>query len=686
MPPRPTARCCRAVKHLRAPLDNVWITDSVLASAFERSCHASRLSRRNSSSVPGPLENRKRLGKRRITGLYSADFQPTLPPWLIEFPADLTQWKWSPPTEPASRLRMEESPPPKSWSLLTWMDQLLPAEEAVDYPRQEYEHVLQPSDDFSERLEETRGALLKSLAKLDPDFHLAMDRLQHDIYLGLLTLEAIPKALSSFTAAIVAARQDPQVVHSATTALLSAVIKGMAYSRVQGLAQAGPHLCNTLLCRVSELPASRTSAELICTILTVVTDQHMHRLGQGLYAALQTWLAAPARAYEASAQIMANALARLSPQEHTALLAGMESVVMRHEGSHIGHGRRLRWLDILARMPQVDTTFLLEACSRSSLFGQASSTAPAHDLSKLLLQQWQSRGYLRNARQVRSAWKREASTDQALSMSSLAWHISTLEHPGDGGSHRIGLLMSLFRALRRLDMVDGFLASFQKYCHTRQGSSSSSSLSEAGFRAIALASKDHRIVTRMYELMKRHRGTNRPVASRTWSWNDWHPYIKSMILDADVDPNLVWEVLHLESPAERARRHHHQHAQNSNSSTNVMRSTRSAELRLRTKQKLVADMAVWFSRAPHLSDRAALRHVSRCNAWLAAQGLALPAAGLEAVVRVAVRDLQRGEPGRTARLNWALDLTQHRLGAEQAEKTGRVLEMWRRRNAALGGP
>ncbi|KAG7128221.1 hypothetical protein HYQ46_010308 [Verticillium longisporum] len=97
---------------------------------------------------------------------------------------------------------MEESPPPRSWSLLTWMDQLLPAEAAVDYPRQEYEHVLQPSDDFSERLEETRGALLKSLAKLDPEFHLAMDRLQHDIYLGLLTLEAIPKALSSFTAAI----------------------------------------------------------------------------------------------------------------------------------------------------------------------------------------------------------------------------------------------------------------------------------------------------------------------------------------------------------------------------------------------------------------------------------------------------------------------------------------------------
>ncbi|KAL9946744.1 hypothetical protein D7B24_008362 [Verticillium nonalfalfae] len=683
MPTRPTARCCRAVKHLRAPLDNVWITDSVLASAFERYCHASRLSRRNSSSVPGPLENRKRLGKRRITGLYSADFQPTLPPWLIEFPADLTQWKWSPPTELASRLRMEESPPPKSWSLLTWMDQLLPAEEAVDYPRQEYDDVLQPSDDFSERLEETREALLKSLAKLDPDFRLAMDRLQHDIYLGLLTLEAIPKALSSFTATIVAARQDPQVARSATTALLSAIIKGMAYSRVQGLAEASPHLCNTLLRRVSELPASRASAELICTILTVVPDQHMNRLGEGLHAALQTWLAAPARAYEASAPLMANALARISPQEHTALLAGMESVAMRHEGSHIVHGRRLRWLDILARMPQVDTTFLLEACSRSSMFGQASSSAPAHDLSKLLLQQWQSRGYLRNARQVQSAWKREASTDQELSMSSLAWHIGTLEHPGDGGSHRIGLLMSLFRALRRLDMIDGFLASFDKYCRTRQ-SSNSNSLSEVGFRAIALASKDHRIATAMYELMKRHRGTNRPAALRTWSWNDWHPYIKPMILDADVDPNLVWEVLHSESPAERARRHHHQ--QNTTTTTNMMRSKRSAELRLRTKQKLVADMAVWFSRASHLSDRAALRHVSRCNAWLAAQGLTLPAAGLEAVVRVAVRDLKRGEPGRTARLNWALDLTQRRLGVEQAEKTGRVLEMWRRRNADLGRP
>ncbi|KAM0275752.1 hypothetical protein ACHAQH_007438 [Verticillium albo-atrum] len=661
MPTRPTARCCRAAKHLRAPLDNIWITDSVLASAFERYCHVSRLSRRNSSSVPGPLENRKRLGKRRITGLYSADFQPTLPPWLIEFPADLTQWKWFPPTEPASRLKLEESPPQQSWSLLTWMDQLLPAEEALDYPGTGQDAPLESSDDFSDRLQEARGALAKSSGKLHPDFHLAMDRLQHDLYLGLLTVDAIPTAIASFTASISESTQEPQLARSASISLISAVINGMAFSRVQGLAQADSQLCNILLQRISELPANKTGAELLCTILTVAPNEHIRHLGQGLHAVLQTWLTAPAKAYEAAAPTIANALARISPKEHSSLLEGMESAALENNGSAISHDRRLRWLVILAGMPQIDTTYLIEACSRSACFSASSSPSSEVGLSHLLLQQWKSRGYLRNSQQVEKAWKQDAATSPELSLGSLAWNISNLEWPGDGGSNRIGLLMSLFRTLRSLDLFNSFLTSFEKYCRTR------TNLGEAGFKTVALASKDHKTAVSMYELMKHHRG-NKHAPPRIWAWNDWHPYIKPMILDPSIHPNLIWEVLHLQSPAELH--------------TNRP-SSRSSSLRRKTKQKLVANMATWFSQATHLSDRAALRHVSRCNAWLQAQGLPLPASGLEAVVRVAVRDLKRGEPGRTARLNWALDLTQRRLGAEQAEKTGRVLEMWRRRNSML---
>ncbi|KAM0332593.1 hypothetical protein ACHAQA_002877 [Verticillium albo-atrum] len=660
MPSRPTARCCRAAKHLRAPLDNIWITDSVLASAFERYCHVSRLSRRNSSSVPGPLENRKRLGKRRITGLYSADFQPTLPPWLIEFPADLTQWKWFPPTEPAVRMKAEESPQQKSWSLLAWMDQLLPAEEVVDYPGMDHDTVLQPSGDFSNRLQEARAALEKSSGRLHADFHLTMERLQRDLYLGLLILDAIPEALASFSTSILETAQEERIARSATTALLSAVVNGLAFSRVQSLAQADSQLCNMLLQQISELPASKKSAELLRTLLTVAPEEHMGQLGPGLRVVLQTWLAAPSRVYEGAAQTIAEAMARVSPKEHTSLLKGMESVVMEGNGHAINRSYRLRWLAVLARMPLIDTTYLIEACARSACFSPASLPASQNELSQLLLRQWQSRGYVRHSRQVESAWKRDAGADPELSLGSLAWSVSTLEWSGDGGSNRIGLLMSLFRALRRLDMFDSFLASFDKYCRSRPN------LGAAGFKTVALASRDHTTAVAMYELMKHHRGSPGKPDARIWSWNDWHPFIKPMILDPGINPNLVWEVLHLQSPAEQAKT-----------------ASRSAELRSKTKQTLVANMATWFSQAAHLSDRAALRHVSRCNAWLQAQGQPLAASGLEAVMKVAVRDLKRGEAGRTARLNWALDLTQKRLGVQQATRTGRVLETWRRRNAML---
>ncbi|OAA61237.1 fungal specific transcription factor domain containing protein [Niveomyces insectorum RCEF 264] len=147
MAPRTALRCGSAVRRHLFPVasaqglvptaEAVWITDALLARAFAHYCRcfssatattatttsqfgSSATSsvacppragtRRFASNVPGPLESRRRLGKRQMTeqlGLpfalhpSAASSSPLLPPpvWALPNAADLRQWQWSPPRD-----------------------------------------------------------------------------------------------------------------------------------------------------------------------------------------------------------------------------------------------------------------------------------------------------------------------------------------------------------------------------------------------------------------------------------------------------------------------------------------------------------------------------------------------------------------------------------------------------------
>lgn len=118
MAPWSASRCCRAVRsHLASSpassnsataVDGIWITDLVLASAFAHYCRISAppasttTARRFASNVPGPLESRRRLGKRQMTDQLSSQVSlgpggPLLPAWGLPNAPDLREWTWSPP-------------------------------------------------------------------------------------------------------------------------------------------------------------------------------------------------------------------------------------------------------------------------------------------------------------------------------------------------------------------------------------------------------------------------------------------------------------------------------------------------------------------------------------------------------------------------------------------------------------
>ncbi|KAI0482983.1 hypothetical protein GGR56DRAFT_670802 [Xylariaceae sp. FL0804] len=101
MSPFPTAHCCRVVRtHLRPQCDSIWIPDALLYSAFERFRATAPAAARHASSVPGPMESRRRVGKRHMGELNLGQPHAAAPLWALENLVDLSQWTWKPPKTP----------------------------------------------------------------------------------------------------------------------------------------------------------------------------------------------------------------------------------------------------------------------------------------------------------------------------------------------------------------------------------------------------------------------------------------------------------------------------------------------------------------------------------------------------------------------------------------------------------
>ncbi|RKF84116.1 putative fungal specific transcription factor domain containing protein [Golovinomyces cichoracearum] len=88
------------VSQWRLQIQNKFYSDEFLADACGQFISVSQIFKRNGSFVPGPLESRRRLGKRRM--VYAFESIPinkfdSWSWWRCFQQYDLTEWKWEPP-------------------------------------------------------------------------------------------------------------------------------------------------------------------------------------------------------------------------------------------------------------------------------------------------------------------------------------------------------------------------------------------------------------------------------------------------------------------------------------------------------------------------------------------------------------------------------------------------------------
>ncbi|KAF4339698.1 hypothetical protein FBEOM_6348 [Fusarium beomiforme] len=98
----PTLYCCSGIRPIASSPEGIWITNAMLTRAIERFLHLYSSPRRCLSSYAGPLESRRRLGKRHMAAVIPHSHASPFP-WRIEVPVNLGEWTWEAPVAPNNR-------------------------------------------------------------------------------------------------------------------------------------------------------------------------------------------------------------------------------------------------------------------------------------------------------------------------------------------------------------------------------------------------------------------------------------------------------------------------------------------------------------------------------------------------------------------------------------------------------
>ncbi|KAK0618353.1 hypothetical protein B0T17DRAFT_335407 [Bombardia bombarda] len=736
-----TSHCCRTLqRQIISSKDSVWISDSLLDAAFERYCRVSNASktwRRNASHVPGPLESRRRLGKRQLGGLHA--FQDASPPgWAFPVPMDLSQWQWEPPSS-ISALRYNRLDRQAQAAAANWISSTLPGWLGDWVPQVAPDSVptlsdLAPSGTATTQeppfLRAELDSFLLSVANAPMDV-LVLDtqhicrKLRQHIILGEMAAEHIMSISDEVWGALNSRFEDCSAGHGMVMALYSVVVDGIATSRVFT-----PHLLNasfwnTMLIRISKLPLDDELCNLFGRIMPILPTVHHDEVLEGLLSMLNAyfnaWGSSPkwidgaeisrligtasesydrvqellwglpvtirrsardklkqatsstlqsARAeLDAACDALASANAAMTAQTHyvQTLSKSMEAIGLQKHRQLLDaanqliveqtpitstrrHELRYNWLCVLAQLPRVNQEFLFESSAYLSESSLAVKPMSSAEVCSLILYQWVTRGYLKNPARVYKEYQGLCLRHGDEAFASLAVAISLKED----FKTRSKLYFSLWKFLTKLDRSNEMVESLRGFSRTGL-------VGLPTLQALAYSARNHYVAM---DLRKLYVDRIQKPGQSEWNPAIFKKYAEKIVSDPSLPAGVIWQVLDIDMFQDKDR---------------SLRSKMRRHLGTfgTHRAAIVKEMAASFSNTPHLRNRVAFRHVSRCVRFLEEHKDGLSPPVVKALYHVVARDMREGRPGRTTRLRWFLAVVHRNFGAELATGCRLALERWR---------
>lgn len=705
--------CRRALRsHITPSRDAVWITDSALASAFNRYCRVSSTWTRHASNVPGPLESQRRLGRRRMADASSWYCPPAPPSWAFSVPLNLSKYTWKPPSshqDSAHRSPRQADSPlaalvsvPRGW----WLGSASPGEAA--------ESPAAPSDTVVSDTVLPSSSLIRIFPAptLDMDalrravvhatdetfaFHVRTfcRELRQSIALGDILPDNVLSLSVDIWGVLEARFQGSPLEHRLSLAVCKAVLDGLTESRVFSPDMLNLRFWNMLLSVMAKIPVSDTLCSILVQAMWVMPAVNRPLVSKHLLPILSSFLSAWGRLQHAHdngclarllqlessskhgyapnqlaalpahlrhARALSEALDVLPPEVLDGLLLAAHRLALHTEAVTPSGQRALQysWLYVLARTRHVRQDFLFDAAAAFSTVPlSATSRLSNIELSSLLLMQWASRGYLGFPWLVYGRYKRlclgqeQQETCEGMALGSLCLALT-----GQEDKPLQGLYFSVWKLMATLKRTDEVLPSLALVGRIQN-------LPRRMLERLAYTSDNHHIAIQLRDLWARR--SEQQNADRGWHPGIFDKYVDDIVQDPSIPPKTIWRVLDV-SQLERRRG-----------------LTKSLALKMRrhrgtygARRAAVAEKAVAaFARADHLPRRSVLRHVSQGYLFIRAVRSRVPPSVILALYRLVTKDLWEQKPGVTKRLLWFLSTVERQYGPEVAWSCRLGLRQWR---------
>lgn len=718
MPPRPASQCCRVLQHqMASPRDGIWVPDSLLASAFDRYCLVSKQLRRKTGNVPGPLESRRRLGKRQIGGLNFVQSTPSLPAWALPNAVDLSKWKWEPPTPHSARSEKLRNGRLAEDALPAWLREWTPTdlEEPAPQPTRSHNATPQAPRSILDDLDSFRTLVLADpAADVYPELNELCQRLEKQLCLGQVASKALGNTLRDVLEALDARSRLGGDISGPSVTIYSAVINGITSSSVWTPANFGRIVWGSLLAHLAKLPVNDDLCKLFELVMDTVHPHHHRALSKEVLSVFNSFYSAWSGTDGCDHPSVASYLqAATEAEERCQCIIGAAGYIasdLEIAKSLLRQGNEAcQTCDnalnsaanaISSRQRQVQAVSkafsrlkqnrqLIAAANQLVLSQSPRSPETYHQLrynwlSALAQSPRVSQDVLLEAHKTVFG---EPTAHLALTGTEICqllidhWvSLGRLTHPEKFGlvfeSLRIGqdsasiaaLAYTVFREEKgRSWLIEGMCGFLKAVGRLEELPGSFDYLEEAErlpvrlLERVATASDDHLVAMELHGAYVDR--FERPDEA-DWDPRTWWKYLDAIFMDPAVSPSRLWKLLGIEfyedmvkpeEPWQRKQRCSH--------------GTESAAI--------VANLAVRFAYADHLENRVAYRHVSQCVLFLERYIGKVPPTVLQALYHVVSRDLAEGLPGRTTRLQWFLDVIERQCGEQISGECALLLQHWR---------
>ncbi|KAK6842436.1 hypothetical protein PG987_003296 [Apiospora arundinis] len=700
--PQSSSTCCRAIKRrLLGQHDGVWIPESALSAAYERFCSSSRVTfRRHGSSVPGPLESRKRQNKRQMGELTFGHAHGSAPLWDLENLPDLTQWQWKPPTERGNRQAAQAAQAEKKlWeAVLAWLSPRDDAssqtvhEDCTSASSGDLQDAIPitladplststaaptptlASDTNLASLAEQRSTALAQDASLDrtfqtcPNFSIFCDTLRDGLSTGNIPVHVLYSLVPSMSDGLVCSalaldiQQETKVVGRLKAQLIGASIEGLeALSASRGDLPFDVNVWSMLLQEASQLRFNnlRTFARLMSHIPNDAIGSLSVVIRANLNSSINAMGQATHRTHEKQINKLAGILQEMAFVELRHILEEVLLDLTQSAQSPNYAAMRFCWLQVLARLRSVDDEFLANSCV---LLESGITTEPltSKQIARIYMGRLNSRHSLQHVTKLYNKLKGARESECLGRLSNALWrtnqprYIQTL----------CTFLLRMGRSQDIIQLLRGIT------CLVRNEANPLANL------AVGLGHPE--LALKIYFRYCRSRFASR----KFWRTGFAADALKAMMESKSFEHGRIITALKM-FPKKRGRRSHPlssgdvRHGAKRGAPKTPLPKKKGG-LRLKQVEKAEA-AAVAFASARNLPDRFSFRLTQQCINYIRSHGAKVSPKGLQALWQVVTNDLVNNRLGRASRLRWFFSVLFKERGLKETRAAHSELVQWQNR-------